>query len=127
MAKRKYPEQKLQIACADYLKALETLTGKFIFWHTPNGGLRSKAAGALFKAMGTKAGVPDIIVLLMDGTILFFELKAKGGYLTANQKEFHAKLKKLHFDVEVIVAETPAEAVAAIARTLREAGLKEAQ
>ena len=30
--------------------------------HSPNGGLRSKTEGAKFKAMGTKAGYPDLIL-----------------------------------------------------------------
>jgi len=127
MAKRQYPEQKIQIACADYLKWLEKLTGKFIFHHSPNGGKRSKSAGALFKAMGTRAGFPDIILLMEGGKTLFYELKYKGTYLNENQKIFHPELERLGFHIETITAESPAHAVEQLAKSLRENGIPEAK
>ncbi len=125
--KRQYPEQKLQIACADYLKALEALTGSFTFHHSPNGGWRRKVTAALFKAMGTRAGFPDLIILLKGGKVLFFELKYKGGSLNENQKIFHGILKTLGFHIETITAELPTEAVKKLAKSMRENGIKEAQ
>lgn len=126
MAKRQYPEQKMQIACADYLKWLEKLTGKIVFHHSPNGGLRSRSAGALFKAMGTRAGFPDLIVMLKGGKILLFELKTKGNYLDKNQKAFHAILNALGFPVKVITADCPQKAVEQLSEALRANGIKEA-
>lgn len=127
MAKRNYPEQKLQIACADYLKWLEKLTGKFIFHHSPNGGKRSKSAGALFKAMGTRAGFPDFIILMEGGKTLFYELKYKDTYLNKNQKVFHPELERLGYHIETITAELPHQAVNLLAKSLRAHGIKEAK
>lgn len=67
-------EQELQIACIewadqaifpDYVSESArwllppTKMGEFIH-HTPNGGGRTRAEGGIFKAMGVRAGYPDI-------------------------------------------------------------------
>ncbi len=46
--------------------------------HTPNGGYRSKAEAARFKAQGTKAGIPDLQLTMARGGYfgLFIEFKA---------------------------------------------------
>lgn len=58
--------------------------------HIPNGGRRSKAEAARFKAMGVRAGVPDIFLPVARGRYhgLYIELKAMDGKLTKQQKEF---------------------------------------
>ncbi len=49
------------------------------------------------------SGVPDRIVLLPGGRIMFIELKRpKGGKLSAMQKWWHKKLRILGFDVWVV-------------------------
>ena len=51
------------------------LDNKRLFWcHTPNGGLRTKIAGAKLKAQGVKRGVPDVII---------FDPPPGGGYVGA--------------------------------------------
>ena len=60
-----------------------------MLFHIPNGGARSKAEGAIFKAMGVKSGVPDLFLpvpmeITYCGTVaqsagLFIEMKARGG------------------------------------------------
>jgi hypothetical protein len=53
-----------------------------LFWlyHIPNGEARSKAAGGKLKALGTKAGVPDLHLPVpsRDYHGMFLELKAPG-------------------------------------------------
>ena len=59
-----------------------------MLFHIPNGGARSKAEGAIFKAMGVKSGVPDLFLpvpmeLVRDdgysamSSGLFIEMKAR--------------------------------------------------
>lgn len=68
-----------------------------LLFHIPNGGARSKAEGAIFKAMGVKSGVPDLFLpvpmeLVRDdgysaiSSGLFIEMKAHGGRVQPNQK-----------------------------------------
>jgi hypothetical protein len=40
---------------------MRAMPGAFYF-HCPNGGKRSKAEGGIFKALGVRAGMPDLIV-----------------------------------------------------------------
>lgn len=58
------------------------------WWHTPNGGLMSPATGAKLKAMGVKAGVPDLLLIAPDNKIHFLEIKKLGGKLSPDQEEF---------------------------------------
>ena len=57
------------------------------WWHTPNGGWRSPVEAAIFKSLGVRAGVADL-VLLHDGQFFALELKAPGGRLTESQSAF---------------------------------------
>lgn len=69
-----------------------------MLFHIPNGGARSKAEGAIFKAMGVKSGVPDLFLpvpmeITYCGTVaqsagLFIEMKARGGRVQPNQKRW---------------------------------------
>lgn len=57
--------------------------------HIPNGGARAKAEAGKFKAMGVKAGVPDLFLPVARGTYhgLWIELKrADGGKTQAAQR-----------------------------------------
>lgn len=48
-----------------------------------------------------RAGVPDRLVILPGGEIIFVELKAYGGVLSPVQVRFHRRLKELTVDVKV--------------------------
>lgn len=87
MARR--PEQALHRSAIQYLDAV--LPANAWSFHPPNGGKRSAIEGAVFKAMGTRAGLPDIGVLY-DGRVFWIELKAVSGRLTEKQGECHARL-----------------------------------
>ena len=89
MTRRNHPEEALQRATAAYLDL--ALPTDAVFFHPPNGGARSRAEAGIFKAMGVKAGVPDIIVI-HQGRVAAIELKAPGGTLSPAQKNMHARL-----------------------------------
>ena len=89
MTRRNRPEEALQRAVASYLDL--ALPHDAVWFHPPNGGARSKAEAGIFKAMGVKAGVPDIIVIYR-GRVVCIELKAPGGTCSPAQKLMHAQL-----------------------------------
>lgn len=62
-----------------------------LWWHTPNEGKRGWRAQRDFKALGSKAGVPDIM-LVHQSKAYAIELKAAKGRLTPAQNQFHASL-----------------------------------
>ena len=65
----------------------------------PNGGVRSRTAGAKLKAEGVSAGVPDLLVPEWE---LWIEMKrAKGGTVSAEQKDWHAYLESIGHTVLV--------------------------
>jgi hypothetical protein len=59
--KRARPEEQLHRAVAAWLRV--ALPAPWMFWHSPNGGGRSKAEAGIFKAMGVRAGIPDLFII----------------------------------------------------------------
>ena len=94
--KRNRPEQAIQRAVVQYLGIMENL-GELTFFHVPNGGRRSKAEGGIFKSLGVRPGVPDLVLLFPGGRCAFIEIKAPGGYLSASQKAFKNSAENLGF------------------------------
>lgn len=92
------PEEALQRAVAQYLDL--ALPTDAVWFHVPNGGGRSKAEAGVLKAMGVKAGVPDIYIL-HNGKSLFIELKPPKRYLSNAQKEMTRKLLLANARVDV--------------------------
>lgn len=107
-AKMRRPEQDFQIkAVAPYLDAI--LDPATAYWlHVPNGGVRSPVEGGILKAMGVRAGFPDILVLAIvpadpcgyaDEEIraCLIELKSPSGdgRLNASQADAHAALTRV--------------------------------
>ena len=77
-------EDNFQKAVARYLDA------KGVLWfHCPNGGHRNVAEAAKLKAMGVKAGIPDILILEPRKFCYGFaiELKVGKNKCTDHQKE----------------------------------------
>jgi len=60
-----------------------------VFSHCPNGGYRRPAEAAIFKALGVRAGVSDLL-LWHDGKSFALELKAPGGRPSEAQLAFLA-------------------------------------
>ena len=69
----------------------------------PNGGLRHPKVAAQLKAEGVKPGVPDLVLAMArDGYHgLYVELKKQGGKTSKVQREWHARLRKAGYKVEV--------------------------
>jgi hypothetical protein len=92
-ARRKRPEQKLQIQVADFLRV--ALRPPTIWTAFPAGG-GGRVRGALLKAMGLQAGWPDILILHPEDNYTFvlgIELKAAKGTLSPSQKEIRTAFK----------------------------------
>ncbi len=90
----KRPEDAIQRACIEYLKLEESL-GKLTFFHVPNGGKRGKVEAAIFKGLGVRPGVSDLVIVLPEGRVAFAELKAPGQYASASQKDFMSRVGDL--------------------------------
>lgn len=105
-------ESQLHSAVAKELRKLRDLTGKFIFWHIPNGEHRDEITGAKLKRMGVLEGVPDFELLCSDGRSRFIELKREGGRLTFSQSEFQRKCKE--WNVCYVVAYSMGDVVTAL-------------
>lgn len=111
------PEEKLQraiIQLADVLTFPEETwkqtrflmppakVGQYLH-HTPNGGGRSKAEGGIFKAMGVRAGYPDLSldIALVNGDLFVpgwrCELKAGNGRQTPSQQLWQERLERAGF------------------------------
>lgn len=74
-----------------------------LLFHIPNGGKRSKAEAARFKAAGVKAGVPDLFLPVPRGDKhgLFIEMKKVGGRLSLAQKLWMNELGRQGYAVSV--------------------------
>lgn len=83
-----------------------------MLYHVPNGGKRNPAEAARFKAMGVKAGVPDLCLPVpMNGYAgLYIEMKYGSNKPTAAQKEWIKNLKEYGYKVTVCYGGTEATA-----------------
>ena len=75
-------EARTQAAIVEWIRLVAP---DLIAFHVPNGGIRTKAEAARMKWVGVFAGVPDIVVLGLDGRCWLIEVKAAGGALSADQ------------------------------------------
>jgi ABC-type Fe3+ transport system substrate-binding protein len=98
MSARRRPEQEIQKALADHLRA-RAAAGTYWF-HPANGGARTAIEGAILKACGVRAGTPDLI-LIKDGRTYGLELKANGGRLSPSQQSAHQEMKAAGAEVAV--------------------------
>ncbi len=84
------------------VRHLEFRAAPGVAWfHVPTGGARSRAEAGIFRALGTKAGVPDLLAF-KEGKCLALELKRdKGGRVSPAQVDMHSKLRAAGVDVAV--------------------------
>jgi hypothetical protein len=83
-------EDALHKSIVAHLRA--RLQKPWMFWHTPNSGIRrsgdnAAAYGGYLKSMGQQSGIPDLFILGPDRHLIAIELKAppvtlKGGKLS---------------------------------------------
>ena len=84
----RHPEQDFQKAVVGFL-SVALRADEVFFFHPANGGARSRAEAGIFKAMGVKAGVPDLVFVSGRG-FFAIELKAPGGGVVSTaQKAVH--------------------------------------
>jgi hypothetical protein len=84
-ARRRCPEDSIQRAVCRHLWTRGS--PDLCWWHTPNGGKRNRIEAAIFKGLGVRAGVSDIIAV-HEGKAFALELKADGGRPTEAQLRF---------------------------------------
>ena len=98
------------------VQLLEVCAAPHILWFAvPNGELRTKRTGARLKAMGVRAGVADIAMVLPGGIAAFLELKAgKKGRQSAAQVSFQVQAKAA--GALYAVAASPEQVMATLAR-----------
>lgn len=96
-------EDSLHIACVRYF-AYAHPELSLLLHHSPNGGKRNAREAARFKAMGTRAGFPDLALLVPRGPYhgAFFELKAPKGVLSVYQKAYIEALRKQGYYIAII-------------------------
>lgn len=86
MASLSPDEDALQMYAA---KRMFDVCHKTVWWHTPNGGKRSKATAARLRKMGVRPGVADLV--FFNNTLqLAAELKTLTGVQSKDQKSFQA-------------------------------------
>lgn len=101
-------EQRFHLAVAAYLDAV--LDPRFTMWlHVPNGGARSPVEAGILKAMGVRAGWPDIMVVAFVeadfpteamNEICLIELKRPDGKPSEAQRDLYPEIKgRLALDV----------------------------
>ena len=60
---------------------------------------RAEELGCYCVKLGTVAGIPDRLVITMDGRCIFCEIKRGDGKLNSNQVYTQERLKKMHHKV----------------------------
>ena len=89
---RNRPEEDLHRSVADYLDL--ALPSDAIWWHTPNQrGTRKAWENKLLKALGVRAGFPDIAIL-WRGHLYCIELKSSTGRASKEQQELMDRLRQ---------------------------------
>jgi hypothetical protein len=73
---------------------LEARPARGIFWcHYPAGGARRRVEASIFKGLGVKSGVPDLL-LVKSGKLCALELKSPTGKLSETQQQTIAQLQQ---------------------------------
>jgi hypothetical protein len=94
------PEEALQRSVVGLLAIYEN-RGLLTYAHVPNGGRRSKAEAGIFRALGVRAGVPDLLLWARGGGAFGIELKTGRGALSDAQVVWHSTLASLGHRVYV--------------------------
>lgn len=98
----RHEEDTLQMQCVSWF-GLQYPDLKGLLHHSPNGGKRNLREAARFKAMGTRAGFPDLALLIPRGERygLFIEMKTATGRQTTEQRWWQAELELYGYRYEV--------------------------
>ena len=82
-------EDTVHLAVVDHLR--KRLKPGVFWMHVPNGGLRNMLVAKKLKAMGTRAGVPDLL-LVFGGRLHALELKTTNGRRSTEQVQVMTEL-----------------------------------
>lgn len=82
-------EEDLQMSCVRWFELAHPDLARLLH-HSPNGGRRDAREAGRFKAMGTRAGFPDLILLVPSHghPYLCIEMKYGAGRQTERQREY---------------------------------------
>lgn len=85
----RHEEDRLQIQCVSWFDMQWPRLSPLLF-HAANGGRRTKAEAGIFKAMGVRAGFPDLVLLVKNRHYRFLaiELKTPKGRQSPAQKDY---------------------------------------
>lgn len=108
--KRKHPEDQIQTAIVAFLAVYES-QGKLSYFAVPNGEKRDAVTGAKLKRLGTRAGVPDIVILFPGNHTIFLEVKAPKGALSESQTAWFTWLNAARYTVAVVRSVDEAKAM----------------
>jgi len=104
-SKPKHPEHDMQVALFTWAKIAQCMHPELaMMFAIPNGGARDSRTGAMLKAEGVKAGVPDIFLAVPCGRFhgLFIELKAgDAGRISEAQASWITSLQGKGYDAGV--------------------------
>lgn len=84
-----------------------------LYFHVPNGGLRTKRTGGYLKALGVRPGVADFALVLPGGRAAFLELKTPTGRASPEQRVFRSDAEAA--GALYAIARTPEEVEATLA------------
>jgi len=96
---RRHEEETFQRAVMKFLAVALDPNSTF-FFHCPNGGYRRYNEAKRLKAMGVRAGIPDIGIV-WDGKIAWLELKAGKGGASDIQLYRHEQLRRARSPVSL--------------------------
>lgn len=85
-------EARAQSAVVSFVRLVAP---QVVIFHVANGGLRSKPEAARLKWVGVLAGVLDLVLVLPDSRVAFWEVKTRAGHLSDDQWAFINRLEDL--------------------------------
>ena len=86
-------EARLQEGCVRWF-SYQYPELSMLLHHSPNGGWRNATEGAKFKRMGTRAGFPDLILLVASGDYHYLAIEMKTEKSGSRQSETQKNYQK---------------------------------
>ena len=94
----RHEEENTQIQCVRWFAYAYPRLSTLLH-HSPNGGRRNAIEAARFKAMGTRRGFPDLILLCPSNGYhaLFVEMKTEKGRLMPSQRMYRRAVEEMGY------------------------------
>lgn len=113
----KWKEEHLQAHIAVWLRKMQR-AGLLRFAVGMEGVRLGKVAAGKAKVQGMEKGLPDLRIFMDGPEVAFIELKLDGNGTSNEQDECHHDLANFGFQVFVVSAKTPAEALGYVQEVL---------